>query len=108
MRNPLVLAVVAASALSLAGCGILFPSAKMRATKNTPGFRAGFTDGCAAASAAAASDTTGTVRDQRSYDTDKSYRAGWASGLANCRTQNSPSPDKSPVPDNSPGGGRQR
>jgi hypothetical protein len=104
MRKSYRIAVVALAAVSLAGCGILFPSARMRATRNTPGFKAGYTDGCSAASAAAAGESTGTVRDKNSYETDPNYRAGWASGMANCRTAGSPSADGSPVPDVTPGG----
>ena len=105
MRKSFATFVAIAAALSLAGCGILFPSAKMRATKNTPGFKTGFTDGCSAAGASGANYRAEKFRDQAAYESDANYRAGWASGMANCRTTNAPpSPNAGPVPDTSPGG----
>jgi hypothetical protein len=107
MKKTIPLAIAAALAMLLAGCGILFPSQQMRATKNTPGFKAGFSDGCSAASAASANMREDKFRDQASYDTDPNYRAGWANGMANCRTVNAPaSPNAGPVPDNLPGSKR--
>lgn len=104
MKKTVLLVSIAVS-LSLAGCGILFPSAKMRATKNTPGFKAGFTDGCSAASAASADLSVEKFRDKALYESDPNYRAGWANGMANCRTVNMPTnPNAGPVPDISPGG----
>jgi hypothetical protein len=108
MKKPIAAVLVAALALALAGCGILVPNAKMRATKNTPGFKAGFTDGCSAAATQSANKREAQFRDQAFYDSDKNYRAGWAMGLANCRTVKSPpSPNSGPVPDISPGTQRQ-
>jgi hypothetical protein len=105
MKKPVTLVLFALLALSLCGCGILFPSAKMRATKNTPGFKSGFSDGCSAASAASADLSAASFRDKAMYDADPNYRAGWAMGQANCRTVSAPqSPNAGPVPDISPGG----
>ena len=94
-------------ALSLAGCGALFPSARQRAEKNSPSFRNGYSDGCASAGARSANYREPLVRDESAYASDKTYRAGWASGLYNCRnatTANPVAPGVGPVPDNSPGG----
>ncbi len=94
-------------AVSLAGCGILLPSARDRAAKNTPGFRSGFSDGCASATNQDTNYRTDQVRDETLYKTDKHYRSGWASGFYNCRTNRSHQmnqPNAGPIPDNNPGG----
>jgi len=106
MRKSYRLSIVTFAALSLAGCGIFFPTAKDRAAKQTPGFQNGYSDGCASASAQGTNYRGDKVRDDAAYQSDKHYRAGWASGFANCRTpsQTDPArPDAGPVPDNNPG-----
>lgn len=104
MKTMVRYSLIGILALALAGCGILFPNAAMRATKNTPGFKSGFTDGCSAASAASADLSAEKFRDQALYDSDPNYRAGWANGMANCRTVNTQAgPNAGPVPDISPG-----
>lgn len=98
--------VVAVAVLSLAGCGILMPSAKDRAAKKTPGFKSGFSDGCASATNQATNYRTDLVRDEAEYKTDKHYRSGWASGFYNCRTNQTNQvyqPNAGPIPDNNPG-----
>jgi len=70
--------VLVALALSLAGCGILFPTARDRAAKNTPGFKAGFSDGCASATEQGTNYRNDMVRDEQLYKTDKNYRSGWS------------------------------
>jgi len=100
---------VLAAALLLAGCGILFPTARERAAKNTPGFKAGFSDGCASATQQDTNYRADTVRDDNAYRTDKNYRSGWASGFTNCRTNLSHhvyDPSVGPIPDNNPGAPR--
>ena len=96
---------MAIAALSLAGCGILFPSAKDRAAKNSPGFKSGYSDGCASATVQGTNYRNDTVRDDYSYKNDKNYAAGWNSGFYNCRTNitHQPSPGVGPIPDNNPG-----
>ena len=96
--------IVATLALSLAGCGIVFPSASQRAGKNTPGFRAGYSDGCASATIQDTNYRTDQVRDESAYAADKHYRAGWTSGFSSCRTNLTRDPSKGPRPDNNPGG----
>jgi hypothetical protein len=96
-----------ALALSLAGCGILFPTARDRAAKNTPGFKSGFSDGCASATVQDTNYRKDTVKDEELYKTDKNYRAGWSSGFYNCRTnrtRTANTPNTGPIPDNNPGG----
>jgi hypothetical protein len=94
------------AALSLAGCGILLPNARDRAAKNTPGFKSGFSDGCASATVQDTSYRAEQVRDEALYKTDKHYRSGWASGFYNCRTNRSHdinTPNVGPIPDSNPG-----
>jgi hypothetical protein len=109
MIRMLRICVAAAVALSLAGCGILFPSARERAAKNSPGFKAGYSDGCASATIQDTNYRADTVRDEQSYAADKNYRSGWASGFYNCRTNrthNTAIPGGGPIPDNNPGAPR--
>jgi predicted small lipoprotein YifL len=103
LRSLLVVAV----AVSLAGCGILMPSSRDRAAKNTPGFKAGYSDGCASATIQDTNYRADQVRDENLYKTDKHYRSGWASGFYNCRTNRTHpmnNPGSGPIPDNQPGG----
>ncbi len=97
-------ALAVAAALTLAGCGIFFPSAHDRAARNTPGFKAGYSDGCASATNQDTNYTHDQVRDENSYTSDRNYRAGWASGFTTCRTNLTHNPSKGPIPDNNPGG----
>lgn len=95
------------AAVALAGCGILFPTARDRAAKNTPGFKSGFSDGCASATIQDTNYRKDTVRDEELYKSDKNYRAGWSSGFYNCRTNQTHTahtPNVGPIPDNNPGG----
>jgi len=94
----------AVAALSLAGCGIFFPNASQRAGKNTDGFAAGYNDGCASANSQSTSYRKEMIRDESAYANDKTYRAGWSSGMYNCRTATTHDPSKGPIPDNEPGG----
>lgn len=96
-----------ACALSVAGCGILLPTQRDRAAKNTPGFKAGYSDGCASATIQDTNYRADQVRDENLYKTDKFYRSGWASGFYNCRTNRThpmSGPGSGPIPDNQPGG----
>jgi predicted small lipoprotein YifL len=106
MRKSIRFTFMALAALSLAGCGILFPTAKDRAAKNTPGFKSGYSDGCASATIQDTTYRQDTVRDEAEYKNDKNYRAGWSSGFYNCRTNSTHRPNTpgvGPIPDNSPG-----
>jgi len=106
MRKTLHLTTVAFVLVSLAGCGILFPNARDRAAKNTPSFKAGYSDGCASATVQGTNYRADLVRDQAAFGSDRNYRAGWGSGFSNCRTnstQNPTAPGAGPIPDNSPG-----
>jgi predicted small lipoprotein YifL len=104
MRRTLRTAITFLAALSLAGCGILFPTASQRAGKNTPGFKAGYSDGCASATIQDTNYRHDQVRDEASYKNDKHYRAGWSAGFSSCRTNLTRDPATGPIPDNNPGG----
>lgn len=57
----------------------------------SPSYSAGFSDGCATASAEGATMAArGPQRDQALYAKDPDYRAGWISGHAACRTEGGP------------------
>jgi hypothetical protein len=99
--------IVFAAAFSLAGCGIFLPTARDRAAKNTPGFKSGYSDGCASATIQDTNYRADLVRDEDLYKTDKHYRSGWSSGFTNCRTNRThgaATPNAGPIPDNNPGG----
>jgi hypothetical protein len=97
--------VILAASLAC-GC-ILFPDAKDKAMRNTPAFQDGYSDGCAAASAPAANFREGPYRDETLYDTDSTYRAGWANGYQTCRPiqpGSAATPGTSPIPEPQIGG----
>lgn len=73
-------------ALALSSCGLLQSDAD-RAMQKTPNYRAGYDDGCAAASTTGANPREQPYRDDTLYDSDKAYHAGWGSGFATCRNQ---------------------
>jgi len=102
----LTASIAVAAAVLLAGCGIFMPSARDRAAKNTPGFKAGYSDGCASATIQDTNYRAEQIRDENLYKTDKHYRSGWSSGFYNCRSSARPqgTPNGGPIPDNQPGG----
>jgi hypothetical protein len=69
-------------ALTLAGCaGIGNP-----AMQHSQPYRAGYEDGCAAATGAGTATYKDTaVRNNSAYQSVPSYRAGWNSGYLSCR-----------------------
>lgn len=92
------------AAASLSACA-LFPSAHDRAVRKTPNFKAGYSDGCAAANAAGSSYRYGPVRDETQFQQDPVYRAGWNTGYGSCRSSNA-APGSMPgsmLPEPSPG-----
>src|SRR3954466_11291809 len=70
----------------LCGCG-LFPSAAERAIQKRPDFRAGYSDGCAAATATGANPREGPYRDETLYQASQAYRSGWGNGYSLCRRE---------------------
>jgi hypothetical protein len=95
--------LVALTAVSLSGC-IFYETRADRHMRETPNFKSGYADGCAAANVEGANFRQSTVRDQALYDSDKAYRAGWASGLSACKPDTPTDPARGPIPDMSPGG----
>ena len=93
----MALAFLAASLVS--GC-IFFPSAKDRALRNSPSFKEGYGDGCAAASTQSSNYREGPYKDQALYQSDTAYRAGWGNGYQSCRAPQNlgQMPGSNPVP----------
>jgi hypothetical protein len=101
----LIFRILAVStAILLCSCA-LFPNARDRAIRKTPAYQAGYTDGCAAANAEAASFRDKTPRDEAMAKADPAYRGGWNTGFSSCRTMRNPSNGNfnNPIPDPSPG-----
>lgn len=86
----------------LYGCG-LFPNAADRALRKNPSFRAGYDDGCAAASTLGANPREAPYRDEESYRNDQGYRMGWGNGFATCRNEIAGSPAGNPSVNPLPG-----
>lgn len=79
--------------LPLAACS----SAADRALRNSPDYRAGYSDGCASASLNGANPReSGPTRDEEAYRANQAYRRGWGAGFGTCRQMAMPQ---------SPGGG---
>ena len=99
-KTPVRVALVVLMA-SLAGGCIFFPSAKDKALRKTPSFKAGYSDGCAAASTQSSNYREGPYRDQALYQSDANYRAGWANGYQSCRAPQDMGrmPGSNPVPE---------
>ncbi|MGH6828055.1 MAG: hypothetical protein ACREFW_04000 [Rhizomicrobium sp.] len=95
--------VFAALAFAVAGCA---GGAKERALQNNPGFRAGYEDGCAAATDQGSDLRGRPVGDSQQYQSDDVYRAGWSSGFQTCRRSDvepGASPGDNPVSVPEPG-----
>jgi hypothetical protein len=75
------ISAVCLAAFALAGCAV-FGGPGDRALRRTPDFRAGYSDGCAAATAQSANPREG--RDSLAGET-RIYRRGYASGFQTCR-----------------------
>ena len=70
-------------ALALAAC------ATDDAAADGPFYPMGVTDGCRTAESRNASFSTDTYRDERLFESEASYRAGWRSGYAQCDERSS-------------------
>lgn len=93
--------VVCLAAITLCGC-MVFGGPADRALRRTPSYRAGYSDGCAAANGESANprDTAKALTDE-----DRAYRRGYSGGYTACkRTSVAPgdvpyhSPTGNPVP----------
>jgi hypothetical protein len=78
--------LTAVMAVLIAGC------AGATANRDSPAYNAGFSDGCATASAEGSGVPKAPQRDAALYQQDADYRAGWASGHASCARPNAHSP----------------
>ena len=67
--------------LSLSGC-IAFQS---KATRTSPAFRAGYSDGCAAGGGGGATIRVEDAEAAAGYRGDRRYRSGYSAGVAGCR-----------------------
>jgi hypothetical protein len=54
-----------------------------------PSYRAGYDDGCAAASTSGANPNAKTYRDEALFNTSHAYHNGWVSGFSTCRSPGS-------------------
>jgi hypothetical protein len=103
MIRPAFLHSAAAMAVLLMLCGCM--SSADRALRNSPDFKAGYSDGCASAGTEGANPRdTGYVRDEESYRVNKAYHAGWGTGFNACRNYQPsgnapPPPGQGPIPD---------
>jgi hypothetical protein len=76
--------VLMVAALTLSACAI-FGGPADRALRKTPSYRAGYSDGCAAANNPSANYREGPTADTGMYANDQTYRHGWANGYQTCR-----------------------
>ena len=101
ISRPFLSSLALLSFLTLLGC----ESAQERALRNSPDFKAGYSDGCASASTRGANPRdTGLSRDEEAYRNNKAYRAGWGTGFNGCRSYQPaggmpPLPGQGPIPD---------
>ena len=97
--------VLIALGLVLSGC-MFFESPADRKIRQQPDFRLGYDDGCATATDQGANMRRGDlVRDEALYETDKAYRAGWASGHSGCMRMAPTGQANGPLSDPIPGSG---
>ena len=101
--RPIRLVLVPILAASLSSC-IFFETKAMRAMRNNPDFKAGYSDGCASANARGTSFRGEKVRDDALFKTNEPYRTGWSNGYSTCNNQiYSPgTPNVSDLPDHRP------
>jgi len=83
MRQSLRFAIAALAIFALSACAI-FGGPADRALRRAPSFKAGYSDGCAAANAAG-SDVRYPPEPDPSYSADRVYQTGWNNGLQTCR-----------------------
>ena len=63
---------------------------------NSPTYAAGYTDGCATASARANGEIGGETRDQGLFKSNADYRSGWRAGYGGCVSTMPPNPLDNP------------
>ncbi|HWC62750.1 MAG TPA: hypothetical protein VG501_03945 [Rhizomicrobium sp.] len=59
--------------------------------RNSPEYRAGYSDGCASANLEGANKRdTGLNRDEAAYRNNPAYHSGWGAGFGACRAMSAP------------------
>ena len=82
MRKLILTGLLPLCLFGLAACA----SPADRALRNSPEFKAGYSDGCASASLQGANPRqSGLMRDDAAYRANRAYRSGWGSGFGACR-----------------------
>ncbi len=76
--------LVAAGFALVTGCASY---ADLEALRESPGFAAGYGDGCATATEEDKSFSTKRTRDAYAFDNDEGYRVGWRQGYLECTNQ---------------------
>ncbi|WDI32243.1 hypothetical protein PUV54_03425 [Hyphococcus flavus] len=76
--------LLAASVLAISGCA---STADYQALQASPGFAAGYGDGCSTATEEDKSFSIKRTRDAYAFDNDEGYRAGWRQGYLECAHQ---------------------
>lgn len=83
--RPFLLTCAGLAATTLAaGCTT---GADLQTLRESPGFAAGYGDGCSTATEEDKSFSTKTTRDAYAFDNDEGYRAGWRQGYLECANQ---------------------
>ncbi len=72
------------AALAAAGCA---SSLEAQQLAESPGFQAGYGDGCITASEEDKSFSTKRTRDAYAFENDRGYRAGWRQGYLECASK---------------------
>lgn len=103
MKTIFRILIVAVTGLAVASCAV-FGGPRDKALRRTPSFKAGYADGCAAATTIGADFRREPAIDP-AYKADRVYRAGFTNGFSTCRRTISPpgSQPGSPIPEISPG-----
>ena len=76
-----------------------------RELRNSPDYKAGYSDGCASASGPGANmRDTNRTRDEQAYQGNRAYSTGWDTGFHACGMSQSsrgmpPMPGQGPIPD---------
>lgn len=79
--------VLVIAVIFLSGCAV-FGGAGDKALRNSPSFKEGYEDGCAAATDLGSDLRDRPVGDKELYAGDQAYRAGYGSGFSTCRRTN--------------------
>jgi hypothetical protein len=93
--------------LPLLGALSACESASDHVLRNSPDYKAGYSDGCTSAGTQGANmRDTSPQRDEEAYRANPAYRTGWGTGFNTCRGYQSgnmpPPPGQGPIPDPNP------